>query len=207
MFERPHSETTPKEEPPKEKVYKSSIEEVTDYLEGRTNEMRQRRAEGKEPTLEEVAVNMGDIYKGFQFAKERGTTLKNIGKETIKGVLRNPFGWEDLLTQGAAKAQQVVATHMSERIEKKLEIKAETLKTISDVEAEEQRLAALRANLEAAEQILKAKKAEVFTAGRKIGTPDPTDSLKNGVELAFAKRRADSQQAVGSFINQLFGSL
>ncbi len=195
----------PKQEQ-KTKSYKSSIEEIADYLEERTNEMRQRRAEGKGPTLEEIATNLADLYKGFQFAKEKGPTLKNIGKETFNGILNNPSSWEDFLTQGAAKVQRTVAVHIREGIEKKVEIKGNTAKSLFDLEEEEQRLAAMRAHLEAAEALVGDRK-KILTSGQKFTTVDSTESLKNQGEQAATKRRESGQQAADSFFGNLFRSL
>lgn len=201
MNERPKSATEQKTE-----SRKSSIDGIVDYLEERTNEMRQRRAEGKQPTFEEVATNLGDLYKGFQFARERGTTLKAIGKETFDGILQNPGSWEDFLTQGTAKAQQTVATHIREGIEKKVEIKGNTVKSLLDLEEEEQRLAAMRAHLEAAEALVEDRK-KILTGGQRFTTVDSKESLKNEGKQAATKRRESGQQSADGFFARVFANL
>lgn len=70
MFEHSPKQSATEQEP-RIKSYKSSLEEVTDYLEKRTNEMRQRHIEGKDLTFEELATNVGDLFKGFNFLKRR----------------------------------------------------------------------------------------------------------------------------------------
>lgn len=205
MFEHSPKQSATEQEP-RIKSYKSSLEEVTDYLEKRTNEMRQRHIEGKDLTLEELATNVGDLFKGFKFFKEKGTSLKSIGKETLNNILKNPGSWEDILTQGTANVQKTVAEHMREELEKKAEIKGKTVKSLLDVEEEEQRLAAMRANLEAAEALLQDRK-RVLTEGQKFDTVDNTESLKNKGEQMVARHRESGQRAADSFFGNLFGSL
>ena len=88
MFENSPKQPATEQEP-QMKSYKSSLDQVVDYLEQRTNEMRQRRLESKEQTLEEIATNVGDLFRGFNFFKEKGASLKTIGKETINNILKN----------------------------------------------------------------------------------------------------------------------
>ena len=205
MFENSPKQPATEQEP-QMKSYKSSLDQVVDYLEQRTNEMRQRRLESKEQTLEEIATNVGDLFRGFNFFKEKGASLKTIGKETINNILKNPGSWEDFLTQGAANAPKTVAEHMREELEKKAEIKSKTVKSLLNVEEEEQRLAAMRANLEAAEVLLQDRK-RVLTEGQKFDTIDNTESLKNKGEQMATHRRESGQRAAEGFFANLFGSL
>lgn len=205
MPERPPTQPAADQEQ-KTKSYKSSIEEVADYLEKRTNEMRQRRTEGKGPTLEEVVTNFGDVFKGLDFLKSKGPTLKTIGKETFDGILQDPSSWEDLLTQGVANAQKTVAVHIREKIEKKVEIKSNTAKSLMDLEEEEQRLAAMRAHLEAAEALVEDRK-RILTGGQKFTTVDSKESLKNEGQQAATRRRESGQRSADGFFARVFANL
>lgn len=102
--------------------------------------------------------------------------------------------------------QKTVAEHMREELEKKAEIKGKTVKSLLDVEEEEQRLAAMRANLEAAEVLLQDRK-RVLTEGQKFDTIDNTESLKNKGEQMATRHRESGQRAADSFFGNLFGSL
>ena len=205
MPERPSTQPATDQEQ-KTKSYRSSIEEVVDYLEERTNQMRQRRAEGKGPTLQEVATNLGDFFEGVGFLKSKGPTSKTIGKETFSGILQDPSSWEDLLTQGAANAQRTVAQHIREKIEKKVEIKGNTTKSLLDLEEEEQRLAAMRAHLEAAEALVQDRK-KVLTGGQRFTTVDSKESLKNEGQQAATRRRESGQRSADGFFARVFAIL
>lgn len=205
MSERPPTQPTAEQEP-KTKSFANSLSSLNDYLEKRLEEKRRRRLEGRESTVEETVADLGDIFQGFKFLKERGATLKSISKETLNGALKNPGSWEDILTQGVAKTQKTIAQHMREGLEKKLEIKADTARSLLDVEEEEQRLATTRANLEAAEALLRDRK-QVLTGGREFTTIDPTGSLKNEGNQAAKRHRESGQKAADGFFKRIFGGL
>ena len=200
-----NEEPGPKQEQ-KTKSYKSSVEEVVDYLEGQNEKSRQRRAEGRAKTPEEVAQDVRDVFRAVKFFKNKGSDIKSIGKETFGNIIKNPWSLDDMLTQGVAKIQKTVAEHMREELEKEAEIKGDTLKSLLDVEEEEQRLAAMRANLDVAEALLHDRK-QVLTGGRQFTTMDPTGSLKDKVEQTATRRRESGQQAADSFFGNLFGGL
>lgn len=149
---------------------------------------------------------VNDIFQGFEFFSKKGAELKSIGKETFGNILKNPGSLEDILTQGAAKAQKTVASHIREKLEKKIEIKADTVNSLLDLEEEEQRLAAMRANLDAAESLLKDRK-RVLTEEQKFTTVDNTDSLKNEGQQVAVRRRESGEQASRGFFKSVFGGL
>ena len=168
--------------------------------------MRQRRAEGKGPTLQEVATNLGDLFKGADFFRSKGPVLKTISKETFSGILQDPSSWEDLLTQGVANAQKTVAVHIREEIERKVEIKGNTAKSLLDLEEEEQRLAAMRAHLEAAEALVQDRK-KVLTGGQRFTTVDSKESFKNEGQQAATRRRESGQRSADGFFARVFAIL
>ncbi|OGN27288.1 MAG: hypothetical protein A2941_00315 [Candidatus Yanofskybacteria bacterium RIFCSPLOWO2_01_FULL_49_17] len=172
----------------KEKTYGSSLDELSNYLKVRNEEMRQARVEGKSLSFENLFKAGVDLYKGLEFAKKRGEDFKSIGKQTIDEIKSNPGSWEDIVTKAAANTQRVVASHVREGLEKKLEIKGETAQSLLDLEEEEQRLAAMRANIEAAEAAVEERK-RILNQGQKFTTMDNTDSLKNEGRQAAAERR------------------
>lgn len=57
----------PKQEQ-KTKTYKSSIEEVVDYIEGQNEKSRQRQVEGRAKTPEEVAQDVRDVFRAVKFS-------------------------------------------------------------------------------------------------------------------------------------------
>lgn len=196
MFEQPSSQ-----QGQEKKTYKSSIEEMADYL----NERSKKYQEGKGSVVD-VISDAADVYKGFQFFNKKGPHLKSLGKEIFSSILENPGSFEDLLTQGAVKAQKIVAGHIREGIEKKVEIKGNTARSLLDLEEEEQRLAAMRAHLEAAEALVSEQK-KAWTNGQKFSTVDSKESLKNEGQQAATKRREAGQQSADSFFARIFSNL
>ena len=163
------------------------------------------------PNTRQEEVNLEDIVKigaGLFNLKKlwngNKDNFKDITKEAVSRIKSNPFSFQDILEGSLTDVVRVVTGHESKMLEEQMQIKNKTLKSMTDLEAEEQRLVALRQMLEQQEAVIKAQR-ERLTRGevKNILTEEDLARYRAQVDSARAKKQEGAKDKVVSFGDKL----
>ena len=166
-------------------------------------------------TRQEGEVSVGDILElGAGLLGLKGlwdgnkNNFKGIAKETVSNIKSNPVSFQDILEGGLTDVVRVVTGHESKMIEEQMQIKNKTLKSMTDLEAEEQRLVALRQMLEQQEAVLKAQRERLAKSGaRDVLTEEDLVRYRVQVDSTRAKKQEGAKDKVVSFGDKLGAQL
>lgn len=161
---------------------------------------RQEREVSAEDILE-IGAGLFNLKKLWDGNKNN---FKGIAKETVSKIKSNPFSFQDILESGLTDAVRVIISHDSKMLEEQMQIKNQTLKSMTDLEAEEQRLVALRQMLEQQEAVIRAQR-ERLTRGevKDILTKEDLAHYQTQVDNARTKKQEGAKDRVVSFGDKL----
>jgi len=130
--------------------------------------------------------------------------FKGITKDAVSKIKSNPFSFQDILEGGLASIAGVITSHESKMLEEQMQIKNQTLKSMTDLESEEQRLAALRQMLEQQEAVIKAQRERLTKGGVKdILTEEDLARYQTQANSARTEKQEKAKDRVISFGDKL----
>lgn len=140
----------------------------------------------KRKTPEITADSLIEIGKGIYKLKKlwdnKGEDIKRVFQETKEAIKRDPFSIKDLATAGGNDLGRIVIQNENETTEREMQIKNRVLKSSLELEAEEEKLATLKRQLEMQEAAIKAER-ERLTREKQKDTISPEQSAHYQKEI------------------------